>query len=143
MGDASEGLEELFTDIDDSLRAFLTEIKAQGVWDNVVLASESDFGRSLQSNGAGTDHAWAGNHMILGGKVKGGKIFNDFPSSLLDGNDQDAGRGRLIPKYPWENMMMPIAEFMGMEDSKKSAVFPNLQNFPASLILPKTTLFNP
>jgi len=140
--DASEGLEELFTDIDDSLRAFVTEIKAQGVWDNVVLATESDFGRSLQSNGAGTDHAWAGNHIILGGKVKGGKIFNDFPSSLLDGNDQDAGRGRLIPKYPWENMMMPIAEWMGMEDAKKSFVFPNLANFDASFILPKTTLFD-
>merc|ERR1712196_97684 len=74
--DASEGLEELFKDVDDSLKAFVTEVKAQGVWDSVVLASESDFGRSLQSNGAGTDHAWAGNHMILGGKVKGGSLLS-------------------------------------------------------------------
>lgn len=140
--DASEGLAELFTDIDDSLNAFVTEIKAQGVWDNIVIATESDFGRSLQSNGAGTDHAWAGNHMVMGGKVKGGKVLNDFPSSLLDGNDQDAGRGRMIPKYPWENMMVPIAEWMGMDDSKKSAVFPNLANFQAAHILPKTTLFD-
>lgn len=140
---ANEGLGELFTDLDDSLKAFVTEIKAQGVFDNTVIATESDFGRSLQSNGHGTDHAWAGHHVVIGGKVKGGSVLNDYPTSLVDGNDQDAGRGRMIPKYPWENMMMPIAEFMGMEDSKKSSVFPNLQNFPASLILPKTTLFNP
>jgi uncharacterized protein (DUF1501 family) len=140
--DAHELLSELFTDIDDSLKAFVTEIKAQGVFDNTVIATESDFGRSLQSNGAGTDHAWAGNHMVIGGKVKGGSILNDFPSSLLDGNDQDAGRGRLIPKFPWESMMMPIAEWMGMEDSKKSFVFPNLANFGTSHIIPKTTLFD-
>merc|ERR1711907_237004 len=128
-------------DIDDSLKAFVTEIKAQGVFDSTVIATESDFGRSLQSNGAGTDHAWAGNHMILGGKVKGGSVLNDFPSSLLDGNDQDAGRGRLIPKYPWESMMTPIAEWLGVDQSRHSSVFPNLPNFDASHLIPKSTLF--
>jgi len=140
--DAGEGLEELFKDVDDSLKAFVTEIQAQGVWDNTVIATESDFGRSLQSNGAGTDHAWAGNHMVLGGKVKGGSILNEYPTSLLDGNDQDVGRGRMIPKYPWESMMVPIAEWMGMEDAKKSFVFPNLANFAPSHIIPKANLFN-
>merc|ERR1712193_535755 len=31
-----------------------------------------------------------------------------FPDSLVEGNEYDAGRGRLIPKYPWESMMVPI-----------------------------------
>merc|ERR1711904_576036 len=125
-----------------ALRSFVGELKAQNVFDKTVLASESEFGRTLTSNGAGTDHAWAGNHFVLGGSVNGGHVFNDFPASLLDGNDQDAGRGRLIPKYPWESMMVPIAEWMGMEDSKKSFAFPNLANFATSKIIPKTTLFN-
>ena len=34
--------------------------------------------------------------------------------------------------YPWESMMVPIAEWMGMDASKKSFVFPNLANFDAS-----------
>lgn len=58
------------------------EMKAQNIFDSVVIASESDFGRTLSSNGAGTDHAWAGNHFVLGGKVNGGRVYNDFPSSL-------------------------------------------------------------
>merc|ERR1712176_768485 len=110
---------------------------------DTVLVTSSDFGRSLTSNGAGTDHAWAGNHIVLGGNVKGGHVFNDFPSSLLEGNDQDAGRGRLIPKYPWESMMVPIAEWMGVEESDQASVFPNLANFDSSSqIISRASLFS-
>jgi len=118
------------------------ESKAQGVFDSVVLASASDFGRTLTSNGAGTDHAWAGNHFVLGGSINGGKVLNDFPASLLEGNDQDAGRSRLIPKYPWESMMVPIAKWMGLEDNQLHAAFPNLANFDMSIhIIDQSTLF--
>merc|ERR1712217_201000 len=114
---------------------------AQGIFDDVVMASESEFGRSLTTNGAGTDHAWAGNHFILGGKVNGGKIYNKYPASLAAGNSQDAGRGRLIPEYPWESMMVPIAEWMGLEANLEDSVFPNLANFDASHIVERSSLF--
>merc|ERR1719401_879546 len=129
---AAEGLEYKFMDINSALESFVAEMKAQGIFDDVVLASESEFGRSLTTNGAGTDHAWAGNHFILGGKVNGGKIYNNYPASLAAGNSQDAGRGRLIPEYPWENMMVPIAEWMGVKPNQYPAVFPNLHNFNTS-----------
>jgi uncharacterized protein (DUF1501 family) len=44
--------------MDNALAAFETELKAQGVWDDTVLLTSSDFGRTYASNGAGTDHAW-------------------------------------------------------------------------------------
>merc|ERR1711918_285593 len=84
------------------------------------------------SNGAGTDHAWAGNTSMLGGSVAGGRVYNRFPSSLLEGNEQDAGRGRLIPGYPWESVMVPIAEWLGVEESAYPEGFPNLANFNLS-----------
>merc|ERR1712046_314416 len=121
---------------------FVAELKAQNVFDSTVLVAESDFGRSLTSNGAGTDHAWAGNYFVLGGGVNGGHVFNEFPASLLEGNPQDAGRGRLIPKYPWETMMVPIAEWMGLETSQHSSVFPNLANFNSSHIIGRSSLFS-
>jgi len=62
----------------------------------VVLVTTSDFGRTLTSNGKGTDHGWAGNQFVVGGKVKGGEIYNEFPTSLLEGNLYDVGRGRMI-----------------------------------------------
>eukprot|EP01083_Nonionella_stella_P122430 368341_1 len=85
--------------------AFQAEMKRQGVWDDVVVVSVSDFGRTLTSNGAGTDHAWAGNHFILGGKVKGGKFHGKYPDTLKpDGDLNLGGRGRLVPTLGWESM---------------------------------------
>jgi len=140
---AAEILDEKFKEIDDSVKQFVDEVKAQNIFESVVIVSESDFGRTLSTNGAGTDHAWAGNHFVVGGNVKGGRVYNDFLKSLLDGNDQDLGRGRLIPLYPWESMMVPIAEWMGVEESDHTTVFPNLGNFDrATKILATSTLFN-
>jgi len=119
----------------------VAELKAQGIFNNVVLMTESDFGRTLTSNGGGSDHGWAGNHLILGGSIRGGNIFNEYPESLVEGNAQDAGRGRLIPKYPWESIMAPIAEWMGLERSRKAAVFPNIGNFNVSHIVSLDSLF--
>jgi len=139
---AAEALLEKFKEINDALEGFVAELEGQDVFRDTVLFTESDFGRSLTSNGAGTDHGWAGNHFIIGGSVQGKKVFNDFPDSLLAGNEYDAGRGRLIPKYPWESMMVPIAEWMGLETSQHSSVFPNLANFNSSHIIGRSSLFS-
>merc|ERR1712232_17218 len=137
-----EALEIKFEEINNALRDFVAELEAQNVFDSTVLVTASDFGRSLTSNGAGTDHAWAGNYFVLGGGVNGGRVLNDFPASLLEGNEQDAGRGRLIPKYPWESMMVPIAEWMGVQESRFGDAFPNLANFNRSTeIISRSALF--
>ena len=113
----------------------------EGMFDSVVLISTSDFGRTLTSNGQGTDHGWAGNQFVVGGTVRGGEIYNEFPSSLVEGNLFDVGRGRMIPKYPWESVMLPIAEWMGMDTTDKNTVFPNLHYFNSSMLLPTSRLF--
>jgi len=112
------------------------------MFESTVVVTQSDFGRTLSSNGAGTDHAWAGNHFVLGGGINGGRVFNDFPKSLLPGNEQDIGRGRLIPKYPWESMMLPIASWMGLEESQQDGAFPNLKYFNSSHIITQGSLFS-
>lgn len=43
-----------FKDINDGLEKFVKEMKAQKLWDNVVLVTTSDFARTLPSNGVGT-----------------------------------------------------------------------------------------
>lgn len=131
------GLFGRFGTMDLGIRAFVNEMKAQGVWQNVTLATQSDFARTLDPNAnEGTDHAWAGQHFILSGAVKGGKIYNDFPKSLASGNPADLGRGRLIPKYPYESFMVPIAKWLGVEQLQLGAVFPNLEHFNTSFIIP-------
>jgi len=131
------GLFNRFGTMDQGITAFVNEMKAQRVWDRVVLATQSDFARTLDPNAnRGTDHAWAGQHFILSGALNGGKIYNQFPDSLAAGNPADVGRGRLIPKYPYESFMVPTAKWLGVDDSQLRTVFPNLANFNASFIIP-------
>eukprot|EP00421_Protoceratium_reticulatum_P074492 CAMPEP_0168425452 /NCGR_PEP_ID=MMETSP0228-20121227/35331_1 /TAXON_ID=133427 /ORGANISM="Protoceratium reticulatum, Strain CCCM 535 (=CCMP 1889)" /LENGTH=459 /DNA_ID=CAMNT_0008439445 /DNA_START=17 /DNA_END=1396 /DNA_ORIENTATION=- len=132
-----QGLNFNFNLINSGVTAFVNEMKAQGVWQDVVFATQSDFGRTLDPNvRRGSDHAWAGQHFVLSGSLRGGKIYNDYPFSLAAGNPADIGRGRLIPKYPWESFMVPIAKWLGVEESQLSTVFPNLQNWNSSFIIP-------
>jgi len=138
----SQELNNRFGELNAALETFVSEMKAQGIFDSTTLLTHSDFARTLTPNsGDGTDHGWAGNHVIIGGAVKGGRVYNDFPSSYQEGSDQDAGRGRLIPKHPWENMMMPVAEWMGVENSQLPSVFPNIAAFNSSLLMTGSTLF--
>ena len=49
-------LKSLLDELDEALHCFAEELKAQGVWDKTAVVLASDFGRSLPSNGLGTDH---------------------------------------------------------------------------------------
>ena len=61
-----------------------------------MVFTASDFGRTLTSNGNGSDHAWGGNVMVMGGDVNGGQIYGEYPSLALDGNN-DVGGAILLP----------------------------------------------
>ncbi|KAL7539351.1 hypothetical protein ACHAXR_009213, partial [Thalassiosira sp. AJA248-18] len=87
----------LLTQVDGALGCFKSEMDSQGIWNNVTIVSASEFGRTLTSNGLGTDHAWGGNYFILGGNVKGGLIHGQYPADLTDQGSLNIGRGRLIP----------------------------------------------
>ena len=95
-GDLFEIVEKNLLDIDDAPAEFVPELEAQAVFNDTAIISSSDFGRTLTFNGRGTDHSWAGNHFLVSGSVNGGRVYNDFRMSLLQGNDQDAKLGRLI-----------------------------------------------
>ncbi|CAL1161568.1 unnamed protein product [Cladocopium goreaui] len=142
--DSHKGVENAlytkFGEVNYALEEFVAELKAQGTFDNVVIVTHSDFARTLTPNSnAGTDHGWSGIQMVISGAVKGG-LINQYPR-LAEGSEMDAGRGRLIPRYPLEGMMMPVAEWMGMEPSQASQVFPNIGRFNSSHLITKETLF--
>lgn len=74
----------LLTDLAQSIAAFRAEMLAQGLWDNVLVMTHSEFGRSIVENdGFGTDHGKAGTHFMLGGKVKGGLVGTQAPLSSV------------------------------------------------------------
>ncbi len=89
----------------------------------------SDFGRTLTSNGDGTDHAWGNIHCVAGGSVAGGKLYGAFPNLTIDGPD-DAGFGRLIPTTSVEQYAGTLARWFGVSDSVLPTLFPHLSRFP-------------
>eukprot|EP01043_Picozoa_sp_COSAG02_P000106 COSAG02_NODE_2_length_75708_cov_87.013953_9_plen_2901_part_00 len=121
--------------VDASIAAFKREMDHQGLWDNVVLLISSDFGRTLTSNGLGTDHAWGGNYFAVGGSINGGQMLGVYPSDLREGNPLDSGRGRMIPTMPWEGMWHGVAQWMDIAPEKILEVLPDAANFEAGTTL--------
>lgn len=118
----------LFSEINESLEAFWTELGAMGLQDKVVLYTASDFARTLSSNGSGSDHAWGGNHFIVSGAAQGGRIFGQYPT-LLGGSDYDIGRGRVLPTTSVDAYTAEMASWFGVPPEELSTIIPNATRF--------------
>uniref|UniRef100_A0A7S1F7N6 PA14 domain-containing protein n=1 Tax=Noctiluca scintillans TaxID=2966 RepID=A0A7S1F7N6_NOCSC len=135
-------LRQRLNEVNSALEGFVQEMRAQGVWNNVVVMSESEFARTLDSNGGGSDHAWAGNHFVIGGGLSGGKVLNRYPESVAAGNHRDLGRGRMVPEFPWESMVVPIAQWLGVDSDSLVTAFPNLHLFGNEDIISLDAMFS-
>jgi uncharacterized protein (DUF1501 family) len=88
----------------------------------------------VTSNGRGTDHAWGGNHFLIGGGVKGGAIHGAYPEIRVDGPESIGPKGQMLPTSPWEAIWRPLALWLGVEEAQLGRVMPNLHEFtPAHL----------
>jgi len=124
----------LMTDLNNALKAFRDCLVALDDFDKVLTFSGSEFGRTLTPNGtnasAGTDHAWGGHAMLMGGMVNGGKFFGQHPDLQVgQGLDSDSKRGRWIPTTSTSQVSAVIAHWFGVEKSELTAIFPSLVNF--------------
>lgn len=124
-------------DIDVAIKYFKDAMDEIGMSDKVILFTASDFGRTLPSNGQGSDHAWGGNQIVLGGPVNGGKIFGQYPSLALN-TDLMLDRGRIIPTTSVDEYGSELARWLGVSAGEMDTVFPNIRNFydPAQIAHP-------
>lgn len=135
-------LETKFAQMNSAISDFVKEMKSQKLWENVVLVTSSDFGRTITPNSAGgTDHAWGNHHFVCGGSVQGGRVQGKYPDSLLEGSELDVGRGRIIPEFSWESMWHPVASWFGIDNEQMSYVLPNWKRFESKLI-PQAQMFD-
>jgi uncharacterized protein (DUF1501 family) len=125
-------LNTLYPELSQGLAAFYSATQELGMAENVTTFTESDFNRTFQpTTGDGTDHAWGGHHLVLGGAVKGGQIFGSFPTFELGGPDDTDVRGRWIPTTSIDQYGATLCSWFGIPDSALNGVFPNLPNFTA------------
>ncbi len=120
--------EALLSKVDQALDAFYRATLELGVADQVTTFTASDFGRTLASNGNGTDHGWGSHHFILGGAVNGGRFFGIAPHISSDAPDQ-VGRGRLLPTTSVDQYSATLASWLGVSNSELPSVAPNIGRF--------------
>ncbi len=123
----------LLSQLDDALSAFDTATTELGVNANVTSFTMSDFGRALTPNTAfGSDHAWGSHHLVMGGAVRGGKLYGTLPTLALAGPDDAGTDGRWIPTTSTTQYAATLASWFGVPAAQLATVFPLLPNFKSA-----------
>ena len=124
----------LLQQVDEAMTAFYQATVELGVANNVTAFTASDFGRTLASNGDGSDHGWGSHHLMVGGAVKGAAFYGSAPpisvSDTAAPDDQwHVGQGRLLPSTAVDQYAATLAKWFGVADSEMGTLLPNLKNF--------------
>lgn len=118
----------LMAELDNAVGSFYDTLVELGIENDVVIFTASDFARKLVSNGDGSDHAWGGNSLVIGGAVNGQKIYGSYPDLFL-GNELDAGNGRIVPTTSCDELFAELALWMGASSADLFQILPNIDRF--------------
>jgi len=107
----------LFAELDGALTAFYRELSDLGMADAVTLYTDTEFNRTLAPNQfGGSDHAWGGHQLVLGGATLGGRIYGRFPSLEVGGPDDAARNGTWTPSTASTRFAATLAYWYGNTD---------------------------
>jgi uncharacterized protein (DUF1501 family) len=120
----------LLSDVSRSLAAFHAALRELGAENQVTTFTASDFGRTFNTNGDGSDHGWGSHHLVMGGAVKGGDIYGRMPVWTSNGSGpDDTGRGRWIPSTSVDEYSATLAKWFGVSPTNMPTVLPNIGRF--------------
>ncbi len=98
---------------------------------NITLVTMSEFGRTAHENGTGgTDHGHANAMFVLGGNVKGGKVYGRWPG--LDNEQLNEGRD-LVLTTDYRNVLGEVVS-QTLGASNMEVVFPGAQLAPSRFL---------
>jgi uncharacterized protein (DUF1501 family) len=119
------------------ITAFQGAMNQLGIADKVTLFTASEFGRTLTSNGDGSDHGWGNHHFVVGGAVQGRNFYGRPPpvSITNSGAAEDQwhiGAGVLLPSISVDQMAATMALWFGVPAADLPMVMPNIVHFGRS-----------
>jgi uncharacterized protein (DUF1501 family) len=126
---------DLLRQVSQALDAFYAATVQLGMGSQVTAFTMSDFGRTLQPSGSGTDHGWGSHHLIVGDAVQGGHIYGRFPLMTNYANfnatreDYADARGTMLPGVALSQYGATLAKWFGASDADADAIFPTLPSF--------------
>jgi uncharacterized protein (DUF1501 family) len=129
---------ELMARLDHAMGYFDQVLQDLSVRSAVTTFTASDFGRTFTSNGDGTDHGWGGHHFVMGGAVRGGRLYGTMPvfgaknaqNNQFDASPDQLANGVLLPSTSVDQYGATLASWFGATNT--ASVFPNLSNFASA-----------
>ena len=125
----------LLQEVGDAIAAFYAATQQMGVSSQVTTFTASDFGRTLTSNGDGSDHGWGSFHFVVGDAVRGRSFIGKAPE-MADNGPDDVGQGRLLPALSVQEFGASLATWMGVSSGNLATVVPGIGNFANGAGLP-------
>ncbi len=124
-GGAQGQLANLLRDLGQSLSAFSQDMGDR--MEDIVVVTMSEFGRTAHENGnRGTDHGHANCMFVMGGAVKGGKVYGKWPG--LGPEQLNEGRDLALTTDFRSVLGEIISRHLGTNEL--DAVFPGFNNDP-------------
>jgi len=129
----------LLRQLSDGLLAFRQALAEIGALNEVTTFTMSDFGRTLNSNGSGSDHGWGGVQLVMGGSTanggshRGGRVWGSYPLLELNG-EQSLARGQMVPTTSVTQFGATLANWAGVPRGELGTVFPGLSRFSPDLL---------
>ncbi len=128
-GSVDGQLANVLRDFSQSLAAFWIDLGDLG--EDTVVVTMSEFGRTARENGnRGTDHGHANVMFVLGGPVKGGKVYGRWPG--LDQSQLYEGRDLALTTDFRQVIGEAVTRHMGNQNLKE--VFPGYENQPGKFL---------
>lgn len=124
----------LLADVSNSLKAFYDATVEMGVANTVTTFTASDFGRTYNTNGDGSDHGWGSHHVVVGGAVKGADVYGRMPDLALRGSQDTGTRGQWIPTTSVDEYSATLASWFGVSETDLPIVLPNIGRFARSRV---------
>lgn len=120
--------------VSSAMTAFYNATVEMGVANKVTAFTASDFGRTLASNGDGSDHGWGSHHLVVGGAVKGNAFYGTPPpvsvaSTAAPADQWHVGQGRLLPSTSVDQYAATLAKWFGVADAELPGILPNIGHF--------------
>jgi uncharacterized protein (DUF1501 family) len=122
-------LSNLLRDLGQGIAAFHQDMGDR--MGDVIFVSMSEFGRTAHENGnRGTDHGHANCMFVMGGGIKGGKVYSHWPG--LNEDQLNQGRDLKVTTDYRSVLGEIISKHLGDRDLK--AVFPGFANDPKQFL---------
>jgi uncharacterized protein (DUF1501 family) len=123
----------LLRQVSTAMSAFYQATQELGIANEVTTFTMSDFSRTFQPNSnSGSDHGWGSHHIVLGGAVRGAKLYGTYPTLALGGPDDCDVNGRWIPSTSTVQYAATLASWFGVTAAQLNSIFPSLGGFSSA-----------